>query len=271
MKISHFVALLKYYAVMVWTVPLVSIALGWYFAFDVGRQTDHMFFLTEEGPGVFLFLVPFMCIYLIFTDGPGIKSSGGKSLGSLEFFFSKAISRTSLFCVKVSLFLMLGVLPLVTVWAYSLTKPTIRIELPYNTVEHREATKQFYLTHFQGAYLQKDEQDKEGNKVFVVLPKGQVNRSVFTMIWTFTGILLFQVMTFAFFPVHRWISVSTLFTFMILTSFFGGASMKSPSLYEIGLAWITQHTLLTLLELGLLTILTQLYCCWRFVNTEITS
>jgi hypothetical protein len=37
------------------------------------------------------------------------------------------------------------------------------------------------------------------------------------------------------------------------------------------LAWINQHTLLAFVGLALLTVLGQLYCCRRFVNTEITS
>ena len=158
-----------------------------------------MFFLSSQGTEFFLLLIGFMSINPLFLNGNyGVQGLKGQPVNSLEFFFSKAVKRSSLFYVKASLYLGLSLMPLLGVWAYSYTRPVIRIELPYNTPADREATSQFYLTHFECAYLQKDNQDKEGNKVFVVLPQGQVNRAVFTLFWVFLTTPLFQVTLLGF-------------------------------------------------------------------------
>ena len=230
-----------------------------------------MFFLSGVGTSGFLLIIPFISINPLFLHGNyGIKGLKGQAVNSLELFFSKAINRASIFFVKAGAYLLLSLLPLLVIWAYSCAKPEIRIELPYNTQEHRETTKQFYLSHFSGAYVQKDELDKEGNKVFVVLPQGQVACAIFTLVWGFSFTLLFQVIGLGLPPGKRWVCLPTFFVFMLLSNVWG-SSLKTPSHYEVGLAWIDQHTALTLLGLGLLTVLSQLYCCRRFVNTEITS
>jgi hypothetical protein len=41
--------------------------------------------------------------------------------------------------------------------------------------------------------------------------------------------------------------------------------------YETGLAWVTTHTPLALLALVMLAVVTQNYCCRRYIDTEITS
>ena len=254
---------------MLWGALGLSIIYGYMNASQI--ETDHMFSLSLYGPEVFLLMIPFMSINPLFLNGNyGVKSLQGQAANSLEFFFTRAIHRRSIFGVKASVYLLLSLMPLLTVWVYSYTKPVIRIELPYNTQEHREATKQFYLNHFTGAYVQKDEQDKEGNKAFVVLPQGQVNRAAFTLFWVFLGTLLFQVMVFSFSPAMRWVSIPIFFVLMFLTSW-GDASSKIPSHYEVGLTWVAQHTFLAFLILGILTALSQVYCCRRFVQTEITS
>jgi len=230
-----------------------------------------MFFLSGFGAQVFLLTIPFVSINALFLQGNyGIKGLKGQAVNSLEFFFSKAINRASVFSVKAGAYLLLSLLPLLVIWVYSCTKPEIRIELPYNTQEHRETTKQFYINHFSGAYVQKDESDKEGNKAFVVLPQGQVICAIFTLVWAFTGTLLFQLISFGLPHGKRWVCLPVFFALLIFSDL-GGPSFKTPSRYEMCLAWVGQHTPLTLLGLGLLTILSQLYCCRRFINTEITS
>ena len=254
---------------MLWGAIGLSIIYGFMNAFQL--EEDHMFFLSVYGPQVFLLLIPFMSINPLFLNGNyGIQGLKGQTVNSLEFFFSKAISRSSIFYIKAGAYLILSLLPLVVVCAYSCAKPVIRIELPYNPPGHREATEQFYLNHFSGAYVQKDERDKEGNKAFVVLPNGQVDYAIFTLLGAFIGTLLLQVVSFSFPPGKRWISVLTFFALLILSNW-GSNSPQTPSHYEMGLAWVAQHTFLALSGLGLLTAMAQLYCCQRFVNTEITS
>ena len=163
----------------------LSIVYGYTNASQI--ESDHMFSLGVYGPEVFLLMIPFMSINALFLNGNfGIQSLKTPAVSSLEFFFTRAIHRSSVFGAKASLYVLLTLMPLLAVWAYSYTKPVIRIELPYNTQAHRESTEQFYLDHFSGAFLQKDGLDREGNKVWVVLPKGQVDRAIFTLTWAFT-------------------------------------------------------------------------------------
>jgi len=254
---------------MLWGALGLTIIYGYMNASQI--ETDHMFSLGIYGPEVFLLMIPYMSINALFLNGNfGIQNLKTPAFSSLEFFFTRAIRRSSIFGVKTSVYLLVALMPLLTVWGYSLTKPVIRIELPYNTQEHRETTKQFYLGHFIGAYVQKDMQDKEGNKFWVVLPKGQVDRAIFTLMWVFTCTLLYQVVVFIFRPAKPWVILLTFFALLILTNV-GQSSMKTPSNYETGLAWVAQHTFLSFSILGILTILSQVYCCRRFVTTEITS
>lgn len=269
MKILRLISLIKCDFPLLWGALGLSIVYGYMNASQI--EGDHMFSLSVYGPEVFLLMIPFMSINALFLNGNfGIQSLKFPAVSNLEFIFTRAIRRSSIFGVKASVYLLLALMPLLTTWCYSYTKPVIRIELPYNTQEHRETTKQFYLSHFAGAYVQKDEQDKEGNKFWVVLPTGQVDRAIFTLTWAFTLTLLFQVVFFAFRPAKPWVFFLTYLALLILTNV-GQSSRKTPSNYETGLAWVAQHTFLAFAIVGILTILTQAYCCRRFVTTEITS
>jgi hypothetical protein len=270
MKLSHYFSLLRFDFYTLWGVLALSVIYGFQNGISPGGGADQMFSVGLYGPEIFLLIIPFISINPLFLGGNyGIQSLKGQAVNSLEFFFSHAIRRSLLFSVKASLYLGLTLMPLLTIWGYSYTKPIIRIELPYNTLEHREATKQFYLTHFEGAYLQKDEKDKEGNKYWVILPKGQVDRARFTLVWVFACTLLFQAVLFALSPAKRWASIPIYFGLLGVTTM-GGSSVKVPSSYEMGLAWVAQHTFLSFVTLGLITLIVELYCCRRFVNTEIT-
>jgi hypothetical protein len=267
MKISHFLALLKNDSRIVWSMIFLA-PLYAYFSIREFRQ-DQMFELTPTaGGGAMLFMLPFLMWYFLFEDQSyGLKPGPRASLVSLEFMFTRAIDRVSLFCVKTSLFLVISATPLVVIWAYSFTAPSVRVELPYNSLQHREETKQFYLSHFDEAYLQ--EPDDGRKKDYVVLPHGRTNQAVCTFLFTFAATLLFQVMLF-FFRRRRWIALVSFFFLMILSSF-AALSRHSPSPYEKSLAWVNQHAFLAVAALFALTGITQRYCCWRFVNTEITS
>jgi hypothetical protein len=267
MKISQFLSLLKceFHGLL----GVLAISLIW--AFQV-RGADELFSIVPSAQEVLFLIIPFVGSNTLFLRGNyGIPFWKGQTVNSLEFLFSRPIRRSALFSAKASIYLGLSLMPLLVICAYSYNKPVIRVELPYKTSEHREATQQFYLTHFEGAFLQKDEKDKEATRYWVVLPKGQVDRARFTLVWVFACTLLAQVIIFALSPARRWVSIP-IFVFLLgLTLMGSSSSMKVPSRYEMGLAWVSQHNFLTFLSLGLGTVLAQLYCCRRFVNTEITS
>ena len=99
---------------------------------------------------------------------------------------------------------------------------------------------------------------------------GRTDQAAYDFFLAFAFNLLFQTAFFAF-TKRRWIPLTALVFVMVVFAFFAGLSRKTPSFYEVSLAWVSQHTFLAFLILGLLTALSQLYCCRRFVNTEITS
>ena len=182
-----------------------------------------------------------------------------------QFMFTRAIDRISLFCAKTSFFLMLSAMPLVAIWAYSYTAPTVRVEL-YNSLHHREETKQFFLSHFDGAYLQ--EPDAGRNKDYVVLPCGRTDEAVCIFMCVIAATVLFQVILFTF-TQRRWMPAVVFVLLMVLLPF-TGFSRHSPSPYEVTVAWFAQHTFQSLLGLFVFTVAAQFYCR-RFINTEITS
>ena len=171
MKISHFVALLKSESRSAVAFSAWASFVYLYFGAKDFRP-DHMFGLTPGGgTGSFLFVIPFMMWNFLFENQSyGLKPFSSISLvASLEFMFTRAVGRVSLFCAKTTLYLMVSAMPLVLPWAYSFTAPTVRVELPYNSHQHREETKQFFLSHFADAHLQ--EPDDGANKDYVVLPR----------------------------------------------------------------------------------------------------
>ena len=272
MKTSPLLALLKYHLGLAWPFLLVSLFYGGFFAYQQGQlPQDHMFFLSRPVQVVFLYLVPFMNLTPIFTQVVRTNPPGSNPFGTLEFFFTRAIARTSLFWLRTALFLVLTIIPLVVVWASSYTRPDLRLQLPTGTAFY-PTTSQFFLTHFDGAYLQNDDRDPAYKKTSVVLPQGQVDISAYTFVTVLTGILLIQVVSFAFFPPRPWHLFATLIAVMLVTEVDGTPlGWPTPTPYEIGVAWVNRHLLVSFFTLALLTLLAQLYCRHRFVTTEILS
>lgn len=269
MKNSHFFVLFKREAVKLWPLLFLIYFFGY---LDISNK-DTVFSLTApNSEGGFQFFLPLMLYWFLFQNdgmlyGLGFSNASRFSFTNLEFFFTRALRRTSFFYAKSILYLILCLMPLVVSLVHSYTKPIIRIELPSYTLEDREATKQFYLTHFEGGYLQAPDTGK--NEDYVVLPKGRIDRAFGYFVFNFTILLCFQALLFTFSRI-RWGFFLALMAFAILLPI-GMYSFKPPTLYEAGLGWITQHTLLAFCGIGALTFLAQRYCCRRFVQTEIIS
>ncbi len=157
------------------------------------------------------------------------------------------------------------------IWVYGTMNPVIKLELPYRTAEHREATKEFYLKHFEGAYLQKDPHDRQGNKAWIVLPHGRVTRAIFSFALGVVNMLLFQGLFFAFWR-KPWGVYLAFALFMVASLWgYGWSPLWHPSLYERGIVWVGQHTIPVFMGLGILLVASQMFYCRRFVNTEITA
>lgn len=247
---------------------LVYIAVVTYIEFPSLADTKYMFSLNTSNEGPFIVMSLFFAYQALFLGTqPARVTISNWGMGGLEFFFTRAIDRSSWFLIKVSLFIALVFTPATTAYVYSHFQPIIKIELPYNSSEDRNATKQFYLSNFEGAYLQEADTDK--NEDYVVLPNGHKSLAVYSFALDIMTLLIFQIIVFLVWP-RGWgvaIGIATCLALNMINV----PSMKTPSRYEAGLAWVTQHTFLVFLSLGLLTVLAQFYCRWRFMNTEITS
>lgn len=251
-----------------------SISLIYVWLVCQGMKAEVMFSLSSMPS--FMFLPVFWGTFgLSFPEGfqrARQSAAGGSPSDSLEFFFSRAIPRSSLFYAKTSLYLAIIAFPLMTIWLYSNTRPMIKVELPYATAEVREQTKDFFLTQFEGAYLEVDPHDKKGDKVWVVLPHGQVACATFGFFLATTTMLLFQCCAFVFFGrpgIGRPIVFALFFVAVMGVAFFWPATR--PSLYEVGVAWAGQRPLLMFGALFILLLASQRFCCHRFTQTEITA
>jgi hypothetical protein len=255
--------LLSYNCAGLWRTLMFSVFYAWLniATIDMGNRVDHLYFLSFHGSAYFLFVIPALSFRALLND---------RGINSLEFVFTKAIHRASLFCVKSSLYLMICSMPLVIACVHSYGKPTIQIELPQNSIEHREETKQFYLTHYEGAYLQASDTGK--NEDYIVLPEGRLNQAVGYFLFGLTAILYIQTFIFAFSGVVQ-LNRRSFLTLTVFAAFVPVASYWFiPSGFcEAGLGWITQHAFLAFLGVGVIAFLSQKYCCDRFVNIEVIS
>jgi hypothetical protein len=267
MKLSHFLALLKNELRTAWPIFLVGPFYAYLNIFIY--RNYHFYDLNPVTSGSFIvFFMPFMAFNILFqSESYGFRAPGNLVLGRLEFMFTRAISRVELFGSKSSIYLIVSFLPLLSMVAHSYTAPSLKVQLPYSVRDHREEAKQFYLSHFKDAYLQ--EPDAGTNKDYVVFPTGRINQSVCALLLGVVVTLFFQVMLFTF-SGRRWLPTALLILLAFLLPF-GSFAHITPSFYEYLAAWVAQQPALAFLTTGLLVALAELYCCRRFVQTEITS
>jgi len=268
MKPSYFIALLRNDLRLAW--PLFLLAPFYaYMSIDLFGREHHLNDLNPVSSGGFLvFIMPFIAFNLLFqSESYGFKNPGRPVIGSLEFMFTRAIDRRALFGAKSSLYLVLCSLPMLLIWTYSYTTPSLKLQLPYSERDHRQEAKQFYLSHFEDARLQ--EPEAGSNKAYVIFPKGRIDQSICTFLQSIVLTLLFQALLFTF-PRQRWLS-TLLMILLVVALPFSSFAHKSPTPYEYFAAWVAQHTVLAFLGTGLLVAMAELYCCRRFIRTEIVS
>ena len=241
MTLSQFASLLRYNLSGLWGCLGISLWIAWLDAITLGMEpsNDHIFFISSW-ESMILLLNANQCINTLFRNKNYAASRTGHSANNPEFILSRAIDKTSLYGLKTSLYLLIGLMPLLAVWGSSYISPVIRVE----TGQNHEITKQFYLAHFEGAYMEgplidTSKQVKEA-KFYVIMPNGNVDRAVFNFILILTGLLLYQFIIFCFPPGMRWVS-NFIFLALIPMISFGNSVLKIPSHYEIGLAWVTHH------------------------------
>jgi DNA-directed RNA polymerase subunit N (RpoN/RPB10) len=113
MKSSQFIALLKYPG---HASPLFSILIGSYIC-GLLFACGYHFSLNLYPLGLALFLIPPIAVGYVFRS----STKEDQAFENLEFLFSRAINRTSLYYVKAALYLAIILLPLITGWAYDFT------------------------------------------------------------------------------------------------------------------------------------------------------
>jgi hypothetical protein len=281
MKKSHYLRLLAYEPFILLAILLYGVFFA-YLLLSLHRE-DETFILGFIPAGSFAdLLIPLSLIFVFKIPPIGIKNPQlARHQGELEFFFTRAISRRSIFYAKATRYLLACLLPFLATWAFSCARPLIRVEAPYE-FGRRAAMEQFYFTHYYDAHLQTAPY-KDIVLTYVVLPHGHMNMAFFTFAWVCFATLLFQFIFFLFWGKFRamvavfaaFIIVPCIVLEMLLSSnassIINPAPTFTPSFYESSLAWVTVHAALTLLILVLTAIVTQTYCCHRYINTEITT
>lgn len=234
-------------------------------------RPDYMFEIQSRTDLNALWIVILSSFFQIFRFP---RYWGKQSNSDFEFFFSRAISRKSIFLTRSFVYFFICLFPVITIWVHSNLHPLIRIELPYNSATYREETKQFYLTHFRGAQLQPNKHDKDIE--YVALPNGRIDQAFLSSIWIGVYALLFQALGFILLQpkIRLWIQASVFIFFMFSMFFleewinFAGGSR---SYYAVLLSWTNAHPFSVLAMLAALAVVVQIYCCRKFVKMEVIS
>ena len=283
MKKSHYLRMLAYEPGFLLAVLLVGGFCSW--SSISHFRLDETFFLGFVLDWTFaVFLIPMAFLFLFKPrNSAGIKGSqSALAGGDLEFHFTRAISRRSIYWAKATRYLLACLLPLLFTWAFSSSKPLIRVTVPFD--EGKQASmEQFYLSHFHGSHVQTVPLEENATMDYVILPHGQMNKTFLTLTLGCFVALLLQFISFFFWGNNRAMTV-TWFAFVFLPSLLMGLTLTSttsstmddtspfaPTFYESVLAWVTLHASLALLILAVATIATQTYCCRRYIRAEITA
>ncbi len=242
-----------------------------------------MFSLSSSSTYIFAPMAIFMALNFLFLNGAwGMKQTGCAAniyYSNPEFFFTRAISRRAQFYAKSLVYFLLSSLLSLVILGYSFTKPAIKVELPYNTLQFREQVKQFYLTQFTGTTLTGELNDPEKGKIYVVLPHGHIWLAAFGVVQMFVSALLLQSLVF-WLGRKPWILLAVFFGLLlfplldgvIMAAFTGTSSpFQQISLYERSLAWTAHHPTVVLFLLAALTVAVQAYCCSRFIKAEVVQ
>ena len=220
--------------------------------------------LTPPTSVIFLGLGIIMTFGTVFNRGK--KPPGNVvAASSLEFLFTRAVSRRTIFYSKTCLYPLVCLLPLVLFLVLSYVKPELKLRI-YNNSNEALATEQFCLANFDGAHLESDPIVKYSH--YVVLPHGWVEQAWLYLLFFTAWTLAYQFAAFLLWNT-RW-GQAVLYLFSIIGM--SGVPLYftlSGNNFEWQLAWATHHRLLLILGLAAAGALIQSFSCRRFVNTEV--
>ncbi len=159
-------------------------------------------------------------------------------------------------------------IPMLVHWHDMQSSPSVRIRLLDDSIEARNHFTNFYLVNFAGAHLEAP--DTGGNEDYVVLPDGKRAMADYFLASEMLLLTLFELLAFVLWPRGWSLGLAFIVSLglMVLLVFPSG---HSPSRYEEGVAFVATHPVVTVLALLLFYLVSQLYCGWRFVRTEIMA
>ncbi|MDR1191737.1 MAG: hypothetical protein LBK60_08785 [Verrucomicrobiales bacterium] len=188
----------------------------------------------------------------------------------LEFLFTLPVRRRQIFRVKSSLLAVSLLVPFLGIFAYNLTQPDYKVQLPYQTAEYRENSKIFYLGNFAGARLEKADDGKNENYIHLPSAGNQITAYNLGYVWLLT--LLFYGATFGL----GWRNPFYFMLFVILPLlwplgelFFHERLVHKISFYEYSVAWLGRHWLGYWAVLLALTVIVYHFSARKFINAEV--
>lgn len=226
-------------------------------------------FALQPDTNAFRGLIMFMGVLAVFENSFGNKRSANyDSSRSLEFFFTKAISRDALINAKICVYLVVCLLPMgLTLAATYATMPGVKVSFYRNSAGEKE-TKQFYLTQFDGAQVEQDQSNPD--KYYVTLPKGRVDQ-VFLGFVSVCATTLAYLLAYFLFWKSRWGKVAVVSALLMVQSLASRWLNSIIPKYPMRVVWVSHHMLLTLMGLILVAIAIHAFCSRRFVKTEILA
>lgn len=230
----------------------------------------------------------------LFQDGNfGMRFMGQRiGLRTLEFPFSLAIDRGSLFRARTVLFLASAAIPLVTFLVVSFWHPDRRIEI-YPTADYAgTGIQSYYVAHYSGATVQVSDPKPRPpgsadrsvpRKISIVLPHARIELAVFALWAGATAALLYQALMLGTLP-FRWsqrllpiccgvlapAAAMGLSAFAISRASKSHSNADQPPALDQALTWITQHPLAAFPVGAVIMGWALRYSCRRFVRQEVS-
>jgi hypothetical protein len=239
------------------------------------RET-HYYFFSSAGDS-FMYVILFLGYQLLFQTGYIRTWNTAALLPSIgEFWFTRPVSRSTLFWHKAALFLLLIAAPGLTAWVWSHHQPKIKLKLPYTLSVQSERRESFYLQQYPGARLVGDPANGQRTRDYLILPQGQVDLARFNLFFMwFIGIVYMTVMlcTSRWTWCQRYLSLA-LILFMIVSPLLNVLGKLDDSytlgFSEYGMATLAQHPFGSVLVLGVFSFLALRLARQRFCQLELT-
>ena len=256
MKLDHYWVLLKYEAGFLLFAAGFPIFMGW-----------NMSRMSEFGVGAFMLVLMIAWGYTyVFQKGSfGFRQGNAAFVRPLEFSFTRAVCRKTLYAAKITLFSGFVLIYPVYLYFYSLQHPARTLN--FCGAEQNDAS--FYLSHFPGAFIQ-----ESGKLLVIVLPHGNIETGLFLLLATVPLAAAYQALllgTLRFrwcqclIPIGMFLaSIAFPFSQLIRTG-------NRPPLFDQALGWTVLHPLLFVCLVAAVVVPALRFGCARFAAQEVSE